>query len=142
MSDKPIIRIFPHKTWFPKDEDLKGWMHFTMRARGGTYYFRKAYKYLMNNNPPGTIVLFRYEDSIIGEGVVKVDTVKSNISHYETMITFEPSSIRIYAKPLPVKRLAKIVDKDLTSDTTYYGISMKYYGKILAEVIHIGGFLW
>ena len=141
MNEKPIIRIFPHKSWVPKDEDFKGWLHFTLRARGGTYYFRKAYKYIMNNNPPGTIVLFRFEDEIVGEGVVKVDTVKSNISHYEKMITFEPSSIRIYAKPLTVERLSKALDKDLSSDTTYYAIPMKHYGTVLSEVNNLGGFM-
>jgi hypothetical protein len=141
MSDKPIIRIFPHKTWFPKDEDLKGWMHFTMRNRGGTYYFRKGYKYIKHANPPGTLVLFRYEDSIVGDGIVKIDTVKSNISHYEIMITFEPTSLRIYRKPLPVKKLSKIVNKDLKSDTTYYSIPMKHYGEIMTEVVHMGGFI-
>ena len=141
MSDRPNIRIFPHRKWFPKDEDIKGWLHFTMRNRGGTYYFRKAYKYIKHSNPPGTIVLFRYDEDIVGEAVVAIDTIKSNISHYEMMVTFDPSSIRIYKKPLTIQTLSKIVEKDLKSDTTYYNIPMKYYGLIMAEVVRRGGYV-
>lgn len=131
----PIIRIFPHDKYFPKDQDFKGWLHFTLRIRDGFYYFPTASKSVVDNTPRGSVVLFRFGKAIIGEAVVKSDIQRSDLGAYEWMIQFEPSSIKLYNRPLRVERIEAMVGKKMRHEGVYYKLPMSAYGYIKNEEV-------
>jgi hypothetical protein len=102
---KPYIRILPHgPDEFPSEDQLVGWLLNGLRGRAGKYYFSSK---RVDELPRGSLVLFRYWDSIVGEAIVSsLEPVWKN--HRErTMLGKEvdhvghiilaPSSIRIYS---------------------------------------------
>jgi hypothetical protein len=135
MKANPLIRIFPHDKYFPKDQDIKGWLHFTLRIRDGFYYVKTASKSVVDHTPRGSFVLFRHGKFLIGEAVVKSDFQKSDLGAYEWMIQFEPSSIRVYKHPLRIARIEQLVGKKMTFEGIYYKLSMSEYGLIKNEEV-------
>jgi len=98
----------------------------------------------------GTLVLFRFADKIVGEGVVttyqkKRETDKSALGEqvtYEATTTFAPSSLRLYSPPVPIEALQEIVGSDpnmLPSAQPYFIIKdWSVYPKLLAVVLRAG----
>src|SRR5229473_725151 len=108
---KPHIRIFPHdrKEEFRSIDQLTMWLLTSLRARGGGYCLRS--KDSVADLSPGSVALFRYGHLIVGEGVVQKEVVRETVkdwtlsgemAEYGALVTFMPSSIRLYAPPLPI----------------------------------------
>jgi hypothetical protein len=152
--DTPQVRIFPHsQEEFQSKDLLMSWLLNGLRGRGGEYHLASAHrvKYL----PPGSIVLFRYADEIVGEAVVskkehKLPKIKKGKSllgeegEYAAQVTFAPSSIRLYSPPVDVNTIQPLVDesrikKDLSGARPYYLLNWDIYGRILKEVVSEGG---
>jgi hypothetical protein len=71
---KPQIRIFPHsREEFPSDGLLQIWLHSALRSKGGVYHLKTLNGGKPKNLSPGSIVLFRFDKSIVGEAVVQKD---------------------------------------------------------------------
>ena len=140
------IRIFPHsREEFETDDELRTWLHNGLRLRDGKYYLRSIQPVGLGKNPPGTLVLFRFDKEILGEAVVKEDVVKVERQRgdveYEGMIKFEASSIRIYRKPIKVEYLEKLTGRDLSVAKTYFKFDdWNIYHRILEEAVKDGFF--
>jgi hypothetical protein len=94
--------------------------------------------------PPGSVVLFRYADEIIGEAVVsKGKVIVSDEEGYAAQVTLAPSSIRLYSPPLPVKQIQQYYpEKDISSSAQpYYLLNWDVYSRILKEVVSAGAFI-
>ena len=147
----PQVRIFPHavEDEFPSEDLLRMWLLNGLRGRGGEYHLRN--KDAVTDLPPGSIVLFRWGDVIVGEAVVwkqkevfpqkkKEGTLSGKEQEYEAQVTFAPSSIRLYAPPLPVKQIQQ-PGKDLTFARAYTVLDWDVYARILEEVVKAGAFV-
>jgi len=135
-----IIRIFPHsKEEFPTADDLRSWLLTALKARGGRYLLRSG----QGSIPPGSVVLLRHGNKIVGEAVVEEDFVSQHIEEegftYEGFIKFAPSSIRLYVGALPIEVLGNIAGRDFSVARTYYKIEdWAVYSRILCEVVGEG----
>jgi hypothetical protein len=99
---EPYIRIFPHgPTEFPSLDHLMGWLLNALRGRAGRYLFRSK---RVEDLPKGSVVIFRYWDSLVGEGIVSNEPVweqergrtwSGKEVDYVGYVTFAPSSIRL-----------------------------------------------
>jgi len=151
MAD-PHIRIFPHsKEEFPSVDSLTTWLLNGLKARGGTYHMRssKAVKDL----EAGSIVLFRYHDKIVGEGVVSNyikgaasdKTIAGEDVEYEARTVFSPSSIRVYSPPVDIEALQSLIGDQpniVPSAQPYFIINdWSVYPRLLALVIQQGTFM-
>src|SRR5262249_35896187 len=117
------VRIFPHsKEQFPSEDSLRTWLLTSLRGRGGVYYLKDARQ--ISEVSPGCVVLFRYDKNIVGEAVVwkekdpfrepmKNKTLTGDEAEYTGCITFHPSSIRLYAPPVPVNAVQPYLKKDV-----------------------------
>lgn len=127
------------------------WLLNVLRGRGGSYHLRSADA--VKDPPPGSIVLFRYRHKIVGEAIVwkgkevfteplKDRTLSGEEEEYGAQVTFAPSSIRLYAPPLPVDRIQPHTDKDLVKFAgAYTELDWSIYAHILEEVISRGVFV-
>src|SRR5262249_37777561 len=119
--------------------------------RGGVYHLRNANA--VKDLPRGSVVLFRYGDGIVGEAVVckgkvtfsekKTDRTLTGVeAEYGAEVTFVPSSIRLYAPPLPVEKLQPHLDKDVVKYAgAYTDLDWSIYGVVLQEVVSNGTFI-
>jgi hypothetical protein len=146
------VRIFPHsQKEFPSEDSLLTWLLTGLRGRGGVYHLRHADA--VKDVPPGSVVLFRYGNRIVGEAVVwkgketfpekvKDRTLTGEEAEYGAQVTFVPSSIRLYAPPLPVERLQPHLDKDVVKYAgAYTDLDWAMYGIVLQEVVSKGTFI-
>ena len=146
------IRIFPHsREEFPSLDDLITWLMTALRGKGGKYLLRSANS--VADLPEGSIVLFRYAHLIVGEGVVKEpvqrgshteQTLTGTDVEYGASVIFSPSSIRIYAPPIPVDRLQEHVGTavNIGVPRSYYKIeNWSVYPKLLADVVTRGSLM-
>ena len=146
------VRIFPHsRTEFPSEDSLLTWLLIGLRGRGGVYRLRNADS--VKDVSPGSVVLFRYGNRIVGEAIVwkgketfpekvKDQTLTGEEAEYEAQVTFVPSSIRLYAPPLPVEHLQPHLDKDVVKFAgAYTELEWIIYGVVLQEVVSRGTFI-
>ena len=142
---QPIIRILPHtRAEFPSSDHLRTWMLTALKANGGCYLLRSFGVLGAGNNPPGSIVLFRFHDQIVGEAVIEQDVTRQNIEDltpegqpftYEGYMKLAPSSIRAYIGSLSVAELGDLCGRDFSIANPYYKIDdWAVYPKILARV--------
>jgi hypothetical protein len=122
-----------------------------LRGRGGVYLLRKADA--IKDLPPGSVVLFRYGNRLVGEAVackgketfptkVKDRTLTGEEAEYGAQVTFVPFSIRLYAPPLPVERLQPHLHKDVVKFAgAYTELDWDIYGIVLQEVVSKGTFI-
>jgi hypothetical protein len=142
----PHIRIFPHsQEEFPSLDALQTWLMTALKARSGRYLLRS--RKAVAELPMGSIVLFRYADDVVGEGVVREyvreshtgRTLTGEEQQYEAQVTFAPDSIRLFAPPVTVEELQRIVGEALPImiPNGYYIIrDWGVYPKLLAG--HVG----
>ncbi len=142
----PHIRIFPHsQDEFPSLQTLQTWLMTALKALGGRYLLQS--KNAVADLPAGSIVLFRYGNEIVGEGVVREykreshteRTLAGAVQQYEARVTFAPGSIRLFVPPLAVEELQRIVGDavPIMVPSGYYIIrDWSVYPKLLAA--HIG----
>lgn len=152
----PQVRIFPHsQEEFPSKDLLMAWLLNGLRGRGGEYHLASADS--VADLPPGSIVLFRYGNEIVGEAVVwkeketfpegkKGKNLLGQEGQYGAQVTFAPSSIRLYSPPLLVDKIQSQLDrlqvkKDLSGARPYYLLDWNTYGHILKEVASGGAFI-
>lgn len=120
------IRIFPcNREEFETVEELRIWLEKTLPLeREGRYRLRTLQN--IKSVPQGSIVLFRFDQEIIGEAIVRQDIQEINEEingvNYVGAIYFEPSSIRIYKRPLPVSFIEQLSNKNLAVPRSYYKI--------------------
>jgi hypothetical protein len=152
----PQVRIFPHSVEkeFPSEESLKEWLLGDLRQGGGVYRLRTTNR--VKDLPPGSIVLFRYGKGIVGEAVVRKgkellnpgveETTKTGeVVEYPAQVTFAPSSIRLYAPPVPVEAIQRhmnehhIAKNIVTFPGAYVELDWEIYACILKEVVSGGG---
>lgn len=147
------VRVFPHSQQeFPTEDSLRTWLLTGLRGRGGVYHLRDANA--VKDPPVGTVVLFRYGQRIIGEALVsraketfpqkvKVRILTAEEVEYSAQITFAPSSIRLYAPPLPIERLQdELPEKDVEKfPLAYHKLEWGVYAKVLQHVITQGGLI-
>jgi hypothetical protein len=146
------VRIFPHSQQeFPSEDSLLIWLLTGLRGRGGVYHLRNADA--VKDVPPGSVVLFRYGNRIVGEAVVrkgkevfpekvKDRTLTGEEAEYGAQVTFVPSSIRLYAPPLPVDRLQPHLNKDVVKYAgAYTELEWGMYSIVLQEVVSKGTFI-
>jgi len=152
VMSNPHIRIFPHsRDEFPSIDSLTTWLMTALKARGGTYHIRSAKS--VKTLETGSIVLFRYHDMIVGEGVVSNyikepspdRTVAGEEIAYEARTIFAPSSIRIFQPPIPIGDLQGVVGAEpnmIPSAQPYFIIEdWSVYPKLLAVAVKQGAFL-
>lgn len=119
-----IIRIFPHsKDEFETEDALTEWLSDVLpEERNGRYRLRSTNG--VGQIPPGSVILFRFRNHIVGhaavaQGVTALNEIIDGI-RYEAMIRFEPTSIRVYADPLPIELLQQITGRSLAFARAYY----------------------
>jgi hypothetical protein len=146
--EHPQVRIFPHSVEkeFPSEESLKEWLLGDLRQGGGVYRLRTTN--CVKDLPPGSIVLFRYGKGIVGEAVVrkgkellnprvKEKTKTGEVVEYPAQVTFAPSSIRIYASPVPVEAIQRHMNEQhiakniVKSPRVYAKLDWEIYACIL-----------
>lgn len=150
IAGYPQVRIFPHnKKEFPLVDDLRTWLLNGLRGRGGLYHLGD--KDVVSELPPGSIVLFRYGHEIVGEAVVRKgkelleprvrDTTRSGAEvEYQAKVTFDPSSIRLYAPSLTEEQIH--TEKDIiTYKGAYVELDWTAYAYVLREVVTRGTFI-
>jgi hypothetical protein len=146
------VRIFPHnQEEFPSEDSLLTWLLTGLRGRGGVYYLRDADA--VKDLPPGSVVLFRYGHKIVGEAVaskgkelfpekVKDRTLTGEEAEYGAKVTFVPSSIRLYAPPLPIQRIQPHLNRDVVKFAgAYTRLDWTIYAIVLQEVVTNGTFI-
>jgi hypothetical protein len=147
------VRIFPHSQQeFPSEDSLLTWLLTALRGRGGVYLLRNANA--VKDLPAGSVVLFRYGQNIVGEAIVSKGkevfpekltdrTLTGKEAEYGAQVTFVPSSIRLYAPPLPVERLQEhLREKDVVKyAAAYTDLEWSIYAKVLQEVVSKGTFI-
>ena len=66
------IRIFPHtKKEFETEEELRDWLAHELKSRKGKYRLRTTNG--VGSIPSGSVVLFRFDNNIIGHAIVEKD---------------------------------------------------------------------
>lgn len=139
----PQVRIFPHNTTeeFPERDDLMTWLLNGLRGRGGEYHLTSADA--VADLPPGSVVLFRHGNEIVGEAVVRIGKELCPGKAYAAQVTFATSSIRLYSPPLPVKQIQQhIPERNISSSAQpYYILPWEAYGRILKEIVSAGAFI-
>lgn len=151
---EPQIRIFPHsRKEFPSDGLLQIWLHSVLRSKGGVYHLKTLNGGKAKNLSPGTIVLFRFDKSIVGEAVVQKDIssergqdmnlLTGKKQDYEGQVTFHPSSIRLYSPPVKLEKIQNFVGKKDVIRGAQAQIILKWtaYAEILKEVVTNGAFV-
>lgn len=150
MEDKPIICIFPCKNpesedyEFSSEDELRTWLKTTLVFRNGKYHLRSIGQ--VPKVTVGSIVLFRIEKAIVGEGIVKKEIEDNKAEGYEGMVQFEPSSLRIYKEPLKVEELEELYERETGEKKNfqsqgYIRIESKdfgIYGEILKRTVSEG----
>jgi hypothetical protein len=73
---------------------------------------------------------------------VRDRTLTGEEAEYGAQVTFVPSSIRLYAPPLPVERLQPHLEKDVGKYAgAYTDLEWTMYGIVLQEVVSKGTFI-
>ena len=147
------IRIFPHaREEFPSLDTFVTWLHTSLKARNGLYNLRAKNA---ADVPPGSIVLFRYGQEIVGEAVV-IDkkifdspilerTFTGAEAKYEARVAFVPSSIRLFVPAIPIDNIQSLIngtpeEKPLAGANLYYRFDdWSLYSNLLAVHIKNGG---
>jgi hypothetical protein len=124
-----------------------------LRALHGRYLLRS--RNAVADLQPGSVVLFRYGDVLVGEAVVQQydrelsqaeriteRTLTGQVQDYEARVLFAPGSIRLYSPPIGVDELQRIIGAtpDLSVPRGYYAIrDWGAYPRLLATHITRGG---
>ena len=132
----PVIKISFSHTEFANADELRTWIIMTLKARNGIYFTRKYKRW----GPlfPGSIVLFRMGDEIVGEGIVKESPKASSEStEYDGFIKFEASSLRAYRGSLLVSRAEELLGRGIHR-FTIPKLTWEQYGILLSEIVKNG----
>jgi hypothetical protein len=147
----PHVRIFPHsQDEFRSRDELTTWLLTAFNAGGSRYLLRS--REAVAELPPGSIVLFRFGNDIVGEGVVRAysrlpaavtdQTPAGEQRTYEARVDFAPGSTRLFAPPIPVESLQRLIGEshNIRVARTYHIIpEWSVYPQILAAHVGTGG---
>lgn len=145
------LRIFPHDAAvFATEDDLTAWIMTALKARGGRYY-------LLADDPrpvpaenmmePGSVVLFRYANNIVGEAVIrsfdKTAGTQRDGRSYQAVATFVTSSIRIYSPAISTHALQQLIGEspNISVERSYHQLDWSAYPKVLSLVTGSGCFV-
>jgi hypothetical protein len=109
-----------------------------LKARNGEYRLNNANP--VADLPSGSVVLFRFGlHKIIGEAVVvRTEVFQEDDAEVPATVWFAPSSIRVFAPPIAIATLQKIIGgtsiKDISSMANAYAKfdDWSLYGKLLS----------
>jgi hypothetical protein len=149
----PHIRIFPHSQLeFPSRDTLTTWLLTGLKARGGRYLL--VSKDAVAELTPGSLVLFRYGQVVVGEAIVSEYRRDSSVAErnlvgddqkYEACVWLSPSSIRVYAPPVAIEALQSFIGESpniIPSAQPYFKIEdWNMYPRLLAHVAKSGTFI-
>lgn len=127
-----LIRIFPHTTDEFEDEiALKDWLlhHLPYSRKGNPKgYYRLRTINGVGQVPPGSVVLFRFKNNIVGSAVVKrdVEPISETIGGvtYKGSIIFDPDSINVYDCSVPIKFLADLTQRNFSYARAYFKLEL------------------
>jgi len=143
------LRIFPcQKEEFPSLDLLTMWLATGLKARAGNYHLRSRTS--VADLVTGSIVFFRYGQSLVGEAIVSAyetfqepkrdRTLMGQEADYEASVTFCASSIRLYVPPVEVSALEQITGRDLSVARTYHRFEdWSIYARLLSAHVANGG---
>jgi hypothetical protein len=123
-----LIRIFPHsKEEFEDEIALKYWLaHILPYERKGRYLLRSTGR--VGKIPPGSVVLFRFGNNIVGSAVVQqdVESIDETIDgvHYEGRIRFDTNSVKVYDCSIPIEFLEDLTQRPFAVARTYFKIEL------------------
>ena len=123
-----LIRIFPHtKEEFADEIQLKHWLKYILPYEREGYYRLRTTRGV-GQIPPGSVVLFRFGNNIVGSAVVQQDVEAFNRTvkgvHYEGRIRFDPASINVYDHSIPIEFLQDLTQRSFTVARTYFKIEV------------------
>jgi len=139
---EPVVKVLPHSPEEFKDAGkLSEWIGKELKT-DGIYLIASVRK--VKDLCPGSICLFMKDKRTVGEGIVKEfkpysGREKSPVTGkpYEAVITFDPSSLRRYVKPLEL-----ITIRDLTGRMLNFrsggNLTWAEYGKCQAQIVKNG----
>ncbi|MHB1708745.1 MAG: hypothetical protein ACYCT2_04635 [Thermoplasmataceae archaeon] len=141
----PELRVFPNSTFLEhqtKESRLKYIKKDLanerfLRGKEGTYWLRSLKP--THRISPYTIALFRFQDVIIGEGIVVSDSVEQHTKfgedEYEGYIMFDQNTLTTYKREIPVKEINYVISplgKTLGMRNAWTRVPLSYHEKILA----------
>lgn len=141
-----VIRIISMKEdrEFQTNGEVKDWLNRTCRVlRNGKYHFYDKRYLGEEKNPPGTILIFKWKNNLIGEGIIKEDRLlnKDKTIPEPYYVKFEPTSIRTYTKEIPVPyirdMIKELTGKDIQGQGTTI-INGQAYLHILSKIMENG----
>ena len=148
----PQIRIFPHVAKvFPLLDNLTTWLLTSLKAKGGVYHVLGDGGARPAEMAPGSIVLFRHGDLIVGEAVIRQYELKAGkieSGEYQAVATFAPTSIRLYSPPVTKEELEGVIGWTRAGGAgigkeNAYAVSNDWsiYPRLLAHVATEGSFV-
>lgn len=136
-------RIFPvTEDWeFNTIEELQKWLETTCkRERSGKFHLRTKTGLGDGCNSPGSLWIFRLKGHLIGEGEVEKDIIDNDDGAPEKYaIYFQPNTIKLYSKPIPVKDITlpsgkDIIRRGITLSPDDYEYLKRYIRKIIGQI--------
>ena len=109
---KPLIRLLSMDIdeEFNTLDELRTWyIDICKKERGGIFHLRSDT--LGYNNAPGSIFIFKWNNEWIGEAIVLKDVEENTFTDNPEpfLITFEPSSMRLYSATIPVNIIREVL---------------------------------
>ena len=141
---EPLVKILPHSPKeFKTADELANWIGTELKARGGEYlvvHMNRRYEM-----PSGSVCLFMKDRKVVAEGVVKESLQRyegkevspTTGKPYEGAMTFEPSSLRRYVRPLELDFVQQISGRNIVPRFVQ-SLGWADYGRLLAEVAKTG----
>jgi len=124
----PHIQVFPAQAGFPSREAFAE--SFAQLRASGEYHLTG--ENAVPELPVGSVVLFRYADEVVGEGVVR-EYIRGVGD--EARVIFAPGSIRFFKPPLLVEIVQEVIgrENDMRAENGYCVIDQGLYLKLLAS---------
>ena len=149
-AEIPHIRIFPNSTEkeFETEMEVRLYLLGIVKYRqNGEYHIRIQDS--IAALPPGSYVLFRFGNEIIGEAMVKVGieefnkrigSCKEDRFVYPVKVTFDTSTILMYCENISIEGLGEMTNRNLSVPRTYFKIDIGFYDAIHQEGMKHGSF--
>jgi hypothetical protein len=111
-------RIFPatEDIEFKTIEEFGKWLGTICKGKTpGKFHLRSKNGLGDGCNSPGSLWIFRFKGHLIGEGSVEKDITDNDDEQPEKFaICFNPNTIKVYPRPIPVKNISLPSGKDIT----------------------------
>ncbi len=93
---------------FTTIEEFQKWLLTKCKIeRHGKFHLRSKIGLGDGCNSPGSLWIFRFKGNLIAEGFVEKDIIDNDDEEEEKYaIYFQPNTIKVYSKPIPVKDIS------------------------------------